>query len=263
MISNRKITLFSLVALGAALSTSSQALSFSGSQLVGGYTYSASSDFTYDNINNLLLITLNNTAVDPVTNQAQTLSGIYFDVTGNPVLTTNSANVGTGSTIVNDSPNLNDSKIGQEWAFRNNMVAADATFTDARYGISSTGLGIFAPTDRFDTSGNLAGPGSGSVAGDDFSIVPASQASYTSGGLTGTPFTQSSMIYRLNTPVNFILNANTIQNVVFHYSSAQEGQSTTGHTPDVPEPGTLAMLIGIAPIGAAYLIRRRKIGKIS
>ncbi len=262
MIINRKLSLFSIVSLTAVMTASAHAATFTGSQTVGGYTYDASAGFTYDSINHLLSITLQNTAASPVTNQGQTLSGIYFDVTGNPVLTANSASVGSGSTIVNDSPNLDDSKIGQEWAFRNNMVAADASFTDAQYGISSTGLGIFAPTDRFDTSGNLAGPGSGSVAGDDFSIVPASQASYTSGGLTGTPFTQSSMVYVLNTPTNFVLN-NNIKNVVFHYSSAQEGQSTTGHSPDVPEPGTLAMLIGIAPIGAAYLARRRKIGKIS
>jgi hypothetical protein len=241
------------------LAPRSQAVVFSASELIGGYTYSAEAEFTYDSVNNLLCIRLTNTAPAPVTSQGQTLSGLYFDVAG-PLLTKYSAAVGVTSTIVNDVPNLDDSKIGQEWAFRNNIGTAEASFTDALYGISSTGLGLFAPGDRFDTSGNLAGPPSGSVGGDDFNLVPAVQSSFSGGGLDGTPFVQNSMLFKLNTPAGFVLD---IRNVAFHYGSGQDFPTIVpgngGPPTGVPEPGSLALLGGMA--GAATLVFRRQRGR--
>lgn len=261
-----KTLLASLLGIGIVLSTSSaHALTFTASQTIGGYVYAASADFTYDSSNHMLSILLKNNATNPAANQGQTLSGIYFDVVGNPVLLKSSASVGPGSTIVNDTPNLNDSKIGQEYAFRNNIGTAEASFTDARYGISSTGLGIFSPGNRFDTSGNLAGPSSGSVGGDDFSIVPTSQASFSSGGLTGTPFVRNSMLFKLQAPVSFSLTANDIKNIAFHYGSGQEFATIvppSGNRPgDVPEPGVVALLVGVAPLTVSCLIRKRKLNK--
>lgn len=241
------------------LAPRSQAVIFSASELIGGYTYSAEAEFTYDAVNDLLYIRLTNTAPSAVTSQGQTLSGLYFDVAG-PLLTKHSAAVYGTSTIVNDVPNLDDSKIGQEWAFRNNIGTSEASFTDAKYGISATGLGIFGPGDRFDTSGNLAGPPSGSVGGDDFNLVPAVQSSFSGGGLNGTPFVRDSMLFKLNTPAGFVLN---IQNVAFHYGSGQDFP-TIYHQPSgpptgVPEPGSLALLGGMA--GAAALVLRHRRGK--
>lgn len=259
MLLNRKSGLSVLICLGATLSgASAHAVTFFASQTIGGYNYSASADFTYNSLSHVLSITLKNTASSPIANQGQGLSGLYFDVLGNPTLTASSASVGSGATIVNDSPNLNDSKIGQEWAFRNNIGTAEASFTDARYGISATGLNIFGPSDRFDTTGNLSGPSNGSVAGDDFDIVPGSQASYSGGGLDGTPFVQNAMVFYLNTPTNFTLNANTIANVAFHYGSDQSFPTLNGASTSVPEPGTLALLSGIVPLGAVVGLRRRK-----
>lgn len=255
---SKKPVLATFLALSAViLPVSSRAVTFFASDTIGGYTYSASADFMHDTLNNLLVITLTNTASAPAANQGQTLSGLYFDLTGNPVITKASANVGPGSTIVNDSPSLNDALIGREYAFRNNMNAAAATFTDARYGISSTGLNIFAPGDRFDTSGNLAGPAS--VAGDDFSIVPLSQVSFSSGGLTGTPFVRNAMRFTLHTPVGFNFATNSIQNVAFHYGSGQEFPTIRppSEKPNVPEPGVTALLVGSA-FPALWLLRRNR-----
>jgi hypothetical protein len=240
---------------GLLLPSYAGAITFSASQTISGYTYAAQADFTYDSLNHQLIITLTNTAPVQAANQGQTLSGIYFDVAGNPVLTKHSAATAAGSSIVNDTPNLNDALIGREWAFRNNIGAAEASFTDARYGISSTGLGIFSPADRFLTDGNLAGPNS--VGGDDFNIVPAVQSNFSGGGLNGTPFVRSAMSFILNTPHNFTFN---IFNVAFHYGSGQDFPTLVAPNPpadpQVPEPGALAMLCGAA-CAALVVLRRR------
>jgi PEP-CTERM motif-containing protein len=201
---------------------------------LGGYY--ATAEFTV--VSGNLVLTLTNTAPGDVWDPAHVLTGLFFDIAGDPTLTALSAT--TCSTCVTNHTNPDPTDVGGEWAFRH---ATDLAF-GANYGISSTGLGLFGPADVVG-SPNLAGPGS--PGGVEYGITSANDNPSTNGGLSGVPLISNYVIFTFaGLPGNF--DVNTISNITWQYG--------TSLSEAVPEPATLA-LFGPAAL-AAFVARRRR-----
>jgi hypothetical protein len=139
---------------------------------------SASAEFTVVGTN--LVVTLRNTSPRDVLVPADVLTAVFFDLADNVALTPLSAALSANSTVIYGSKaDPFDGAVGGEWAYLENLTNAPAT-----RGISSGGLGLFGPHDRFPGA-NLAGPNS--PAGIQYGIVPAADLTTTgNGGVTGS-----------------------------------------------------------------------------
>jgi hypothetical protein len=157
------------------------------------------------------------------------LTAVYFDVAGNPALTRSSAMVPVTSEVYEIGSGTlvtpGDRVVGGEWAFLINN------------GISSTGLGIFGPGDRFPGA-NLQGPSS--PDGVQFGILPiGDNLSTGNGGISGQWMISNVAVFTLG---GFNLEPNSaISNVVFQYGTALDEPQYTGHTPE-PSGFVLAAL---------------------
>jgi PEP-CTERM motif len=217
---------------------------------------------TFDIVGTQLKVTLSNTSSADVTDASQVLTGVFFKVGG-----TNSLAIGAGTSAITggDTNNANifvsaaGANVSSEWAYLGglNQYGANA-------GISSSGLGIFGPGDRFDTVGNLIGPTSPN--GVEYGITSANDNINTGNGSIGLgdPLTKGS--------VSFLLNFSTFSLAQIGTVTFQYGTSLTethfcggsgcgpggggGGGGSAPEPGT-ALLAGLA-MAAAVLVRRRK-----
>ena len=126
-------------------------------------TISASSDSrsasaTFEGIGSDLKVTLTNTSSADALVPVDILTGVFFDLTGDPGLGRTSAVLGAGSSVLfpPSGDGTEGGSVGGEWAYNNALTGAPG---GAKQGISSTGLGLFGPGDRFPGS-NLQGPDS-------------------------------------------------------------------------------------------------------
>ncbi len=189
-----------------------------------------------------LIVTLTNTGTADAIVPTDILTAVYFNVAGNPALTRTSAvvpitsdvfEIGTGTL---ETPG--DRVVGGEWAF---------LITN---GISSTGLGIFGPGDRFPGD-NLQGPDS--PGGVQFGIIPAADNLLTgNGGISGSWMIKNAAVFRL---AGFSAEPNAaISNVVFQYGTALDEPQYGG---DIPEPSSF-VLAAIGLIGLVVWRRRQR-----
>jgi hypothetical protein len=149
--------------------------------------------------------------------------------------------------------------VGGEWTYESGI-----SYQGALQGISSSGLGIFGPGDRFPGA-NLAGPLD--PDGLQYGLLSAGDNTATgNGGVLGSDgLIKNSVIFTLGSlPVTFDLFTG-ISNVVFQYGTALDephfsGTCTSNCSPPsapVPEPGGIA-LPGGALAGFGLLRYRRK-----
>jgi hypothetical protein len=189
-----------------------------------------------------LIVTLTNTGTADALVPTDILTAVYFNVDGNPSLTRTSAlipltsdvfEIGTGNLVTPA-----DRVVGGEWAYR------------ASTGISSTGLGVFGPGDRFPGN-NLQGPAS--PAGVQFGIVPAADNLLTgNGGISGEWLIRFAVVFRL---AGFSAEPDdAINNVVFQYGT---GLDEPQYGSDIPEPSSFVLAV-FGLIGVALLGWRRK-----
>lgn len=233
------------IAVAALAGASNAAIIFSGAS----GALDASAEFSV-NGSGQLVVTLTNTSAADVTAPANVLTAIFFNITGGAVsLTRDSALLAAGSSVILDPEGQPaGGVVGGEWCYNSGSLNIGGPGSRG-YGISSTGIGLFGPGDRFPGD-NLAGPTSPN--GVEYGITSAGDDGGTgNGGITGSGgLIKNSVVFTLGgAGANFDLSR--ITNVYFFYGT---GLGEGGFDGNVPTPGA-ASLMGIAGLAA---IRRRR-----
>lgn len=199
-----------------------------------------------------LIVNLTNTSLSDVVAPADVLTAVFFNVEKDPIFTRNYAQVGAGSTVLFGGMDPGG-RIGGEWAYLSGIVGAPGGATQ---GISSVGLGMFGPGNRFPGS-NLSGPDSS--AGLQYSITSAGDNPLTGNTpVTGTqPLIQNSVAFSLGgLPKGF--SETSVSNVWFQYGT---DFSEPSFGSEIPEPSSgLFAAIGVAALLIGRLKRRRAAG---
>jgi hypothetical protein len=230
--------LSAVVVLISAQVASADEVTFTGS------SGTLSAEVTFQTAGSNLIVTLTNTSTTDALVNADILTAVFWSssVTLSPV----SATAALGS--VYDFPLVTN--VGGEWAYNSGFSGPAGT----NQGISSTGLDLFGPHDRFDESANLLGPDS--PGGVQFGIAPAGDDPLTGNGnqLVGEGLIKNSVTFVLS---GWSGSLASITDVWFQYGTSLDEPGFGGsHT---PEPATI-VLMGVGAAGL-WLARRRKLAK--
>jgi len=250
MIVNRHLISFvgSVAMVTACIQPAQGSITFSGS------SGSLSASAMFEIVGNYLQVDLTNTSPNDVLTPADVLTGVFFDLKGSPTLTTVSATVLSPNAVLFGGMDLGG-VAGGEWAYKSSLAGTPGGATQ---GISSAGLGLFGPGDRFPGT-NLQGP----ADPDGLQYGITSAGDNTSSG--NTPVTganaliQNSVGFLLGSlPSDFTLGG--ISDVHFQYGTSLSEPSIEGDPPAVPEPGSLVVwtLLGAAATAAAYRKRKKR-----
>ncbi|MDX2117166.1 MAG: MYXO-CTERM sorting domain-containing protein [Planctomycetota bacterium] len=214
-----------------AASVASAAVTFSGS------SGSKAASVSFDVVGSNLVVILTNTSTADVLVPVDVLTGVFFDVAGATVnFSRISAVLNTGSTVTNGGTTEGANGVGGEWAALNSLSGGPG---NRKYGISSSGLGLFGPGDRF-TSTNLDGPAS--PDGLQYGITSAGDNAATGNAGVSTPLIKNSVKFTFGNASGFDLGR--IGNVWFQYGT---DLSEPGYEGNIPTPGSLALL-GLAGV---------------
>lgn len=234
--------LLAVTGLGIAASSAHAAVTFN----FNSGARSAQAVFNTSGSN--LIITLTNTSMADALVPTDILTALFFNVSGGSItLSPVSAVLNTGSSIVGKagavpSPSTEPGNaISSEWSYKGGISGPGSS----AYGISSTGIGIFGPGDRFNTSTNLQGPTS--PAGLQYGITSAGDDPSTGNGdYNANALVKNSVVFTLSgLPSGF--NLSRISDVTVLY-----GTSATDPFIKVPTPGSVALF------GAGLLLSRRR-----
>jgi hypothetical protein len=231
--------------------------------LTGTGTGGLQASVTFDNVvvsgTHYLLVTLTNTGNYNPSRSSQILTGVFFNIEGStPTLTGYSATLAPGSTVKDIDPD--PTVLGGEWAYKAGLNVG-GEFTR---GISSSGLGLFGPGDRFPGP-NLQGPNE--PDGIQYGITTLNDPDDTgsgndNGGLLGNQLARNSVVFLLGG-----ISAGFDPYTAFYEVRFQYGTSLTepsfendyrGTTTRVPQPSSLALL-GFGVVGAALIGCRRAV----
>ena len=213
---------------------------------------SASAAFAVSGSN--LQITLTNTASADAMAPTDILTAIYFDISGSLLgLGRGSVVLAPGSTVyhgITDPGNV----VGGEWAYVEGLGGAPSS---ARYGVSSSGLNWFGPSDRFP--GNDLEPPV-SPDGVQYGITTAGDDMNTgNGGIDSSGLIHNSVVVTLTgLPAGFD-PLSRISNLTFQYGTAVTEPQVPGNpggSVSVPLPSAAGA--GLATIGLVLSRRRRR-----
>jgi len=236
-------------------------ITFTGSGSNAGGNLEASALFFFNG--DELILTLTNTATNDNNSagkdiSANTLSGVFFDIGGNPVLAPLSAWVAPGSQLIqpgacSPGPCTNGtSNVGGEWYFSDWDETALAAF-----GIASSGyIGGSNPTFGGPNLDDPANSGNGI----NFGIVSNDPSFNPNGGLANDPLIQNSVVFTFSGASG--VSIGDISNVSFQYGTdLVEPNITSTPGEPIPEPATMALVTtGFAGLAAWRWRSRRQSG---
>jgi hypothetical protein len=214
----------------------------------------------FDITGNTLTITLTNTALDDNTTggvdagkdvPGNTLTGVFFDLTGSPALTPVSATIAAGSIIgtcdiVPCGAGTTD--VGGEFRYDTGSFPGGAG-----QGVASAGY--IGGDGNFGLAVNLDSPPSGAVNGINFGLISNDPSFVPNGGLS-EPLIRNQVVFVL-TGVSGLTIAD-ISNVSFQYGTGlgEPNLECCDDDRDVTEPGTL-MALGWGLTALGLYTRRR------
>ncbi len=208
------------VAVSSALSAMATPMLYTGS------AGSRAASVSFEIVAGALRLVLTNSSAADTLVPTDVLTGVFFDVAGNPSMARTSATSAgltrLGTTIVSAA----GSNVGGEWAYLNGLNQYGANS-----GVSSSGLGVFGPGNRFPGL-NLAGPAT--PDGLQYGLATfGDDAATGNGGLDGNELTQNAVVFLLGgLAPGFQLS--DISHVTFQYGTALTEPSLPAFV--VPEP---------------------------
>ena len=221
---------------------------------------------TFDTLGYGYFVTLTNTSTFDVLVPTDVLTGVFFTLDSTPgdepIATPPRvrAVLGPGSTVFYDPDGQPvGGVVGGEWAYRAGLVGAPGDMT---VGISSSGLGLFGPSDNFPGP-ELAGPVSREVDGLQYGLLSAGDNPATgNAAITGSEgLIRNSVDFTLTCVPESSSCPGNVTAVWFQYGTALDEPSFQGFEgggpgPEpVPEPGTMLLLgAGLTALAA----RRRR-----
>jgi hypothetical protein len=218
-------------------------------------TLSASVEF--DIVGTDLIVTLTNTSTADVLAPGDVLTAVFFNLDGDPALSRDSAVLNASTVFYDSDGQPAGGVVGGEWAYLNGL-----TQYGANAGISSSGFGLFGPSNVFPGA-NLAGPVE--PDGVQYGLLSAGDDINTgNGGITGSDgLIRNSVTFTLDSlPAGF--TSADIGTVTFQYGTALTethiiGECTENCPPllQTPEPGSLA-LIAVGALALAATRRKLK-----
>jgi PEP-CTERM motif len=232
-------------------------ITFTGSQgsLAASVTFNAL-------IGGNLQVTLTNTSSADVDAPAQVLTAVFFDIAGNLSMTQESAILAGGSTVVYDADGQpTGGVVGGEWAYKSGLAGTPDNET---HGISSSGLGLFGPSNLFPGP-DLEDPDS--PDGVQYGLLSAGDNTGTGNtGITGSGgLIKNSVIFTLSGLPDLFDPSTAITNVSFQYGTALgepnfpgDPPGTPREVPQLPEPATLTLLGAGLAVAAARLRKRKQ-----
>jgi hypothetical protein len=206
----------------------------------------ASADFELGVINTLR-VTLTNTGTGNPAAPGDILTALFFNLAGDPSLSSDSALLGPGSTVIHGpttSTNPAPNGVGGEWAYTNNL---QGLVPNANEGIGSSGFGIFG--NATFPGANLQGPVA--VNGVQYGITTLFDTPVGDNtGISSVGLIQNQVVFTLD---NFTGTLADISHVSFQY-----GTSLSETHISVPDGGPTAMLLGLSlsGLGGLGFVRR-------
>jgi hypothetical protein len=233
----------------------------------GAVTLAASANFNFNS--GVLTIVLKNTG-DFSTAGGNELSGVFFDIAGNPALTPMSATVAAGAIkgTCSDASCATVTNVAGEFGYQ--FAASGFSGGPAsHYGISSSG---YLTTGLAGNIGNFNGGAAGTNLDDPNSLDGSNFGIIATGGVynSAPPLVQDQVTFVLNYNAALFpsLSMSNVSNVSFQYGASFTGSSVTagcdprtgtcggGPGGNVPEPASVLLFGAVFAVTIGALRRR-------